>query len=51
MKRMMDVNIVGTFNTIQAGAITMLKHGLGGSIIMIASMSGSIANRGLQCTA
>ncbi|KIY64082.1 NAD-P-binding protein [Cylindrobasidium torrendii FP15055 ss-10] len=51
VKRMMDVNVVGTFNTIQAAAIEMLKHGLGGSIIMIASMSGSIANRGLQCTA
>lgn len=35
----------------QAGGRLMKAHGKGGSIILIASMSGSIANRGLFCTA
>jgi len=50
MRRIMDINVVGSFNTAQAAAITMFKHGLGGSIVMIASMSGTVANKGLFCT-
>lgn len=37
--------ITGVFMTAQAVAKEMIKHGRGGSIVMIASMSGSIANR------
>lgn len=50
-RKVMDVNVVGTFNTAQAACLVMMEHGKGGSIALIASMSGSIANRGLSCTA
>lgn len=42
---MFEVNITGAFMTAQAVAKQMIKFGNGGSIVMIASMSGSIANR------
>lgn len=44
-RRIMDVNITGTFLTAQLAARVFLKQGLSGSIVMIASMSGSIANK------
>lgn len=37
--------ITGVFMTAQAVAKEMIRHGRGGSIAMIASMSGSVANR------
>jgi NAD(P)-dependent dehydrogenase (short-subunit alcohol dehydrogenase family) len=43
---MMDVNLTGVFLSCQAEARIMLKAGRG-SIVNIASMSGSIVNRGL----
>jgi NAD(P)-dependent dehydrogenase (short-subunit alcohol dehydrogenase family) len=43
--RMFEVNITGVFMTAQAVAKQMIRFGKGGSIVMIASMSGSIANR------
>lgn len=49
--RMMSVNVTGCFMTAQAAAKQMIKFGNGGSIVMIASMSGTIANRGLICPA
>ncbi|MCJ1471757.1 hypothetical protein MMC13_000397 [Lambiella insularis] len=48
---MFEVNITGVFMTAQAVAKQMIKFGNGGSIVMIASMSGTIANRGLICPA
>ena len=42
---MFEVNITGVFMTAQAVAKEMIRHGRGGSIAMIASMSGSVANR------
>ncbi|GIZ40070.1 hypothetical protein CKM354_000342400 [Cercospora kikuchii] len=48
---MFEVNITGVFMTAQAAAKEMIRHGRGGSIAMIASMSGSVANRGLICPA
>lgn len=42
---MFEVNITGVFMTAQAVAKEMIKHGRGGSIAMIASMSGTVANR------
>ncbi|KAK8194977.1 oxidoreductase [Phyllosticta capitalensis] len=48
---MFEVNITGAFMTSQAVAKQMIKFGNGGSIVMIASMSGSVANRGLICSA
>lgn len=49
--RIMQVNVTGAFSTAQAVARQMVKYGNGGSIVMIASMSGTVANRGLICAA
>jgi len=43
--KMMEINVTGAFLTAQAAARQMVKLGKGGSIVMIASMSGTIANR------
>ena len=43
--RMFAVNITGVFMTAQAVAKQMIKYKNAGSIVMIASMSGTIANR------
>ncbi|KAH7396040.1 hypothetical protein BKA64DRAFT_746171 [Cadophora sp. MPI-SDFR-AT-0126] len=48
---MMSINFTGCFMTAQAAARQMIKYGNGGSIVMIASMSGTVANRGLICPA
>ncbi|EEH18111.1 hypothetical protein PABG_00674 [Paracoccidioides brasiliensis Pb03] len=48
---MFEINITGVFMTSQAVAKQMIRFGNGGSIVMIASMSGSIANMGLICPA
>jgi NAD(P)-dependent dehydrogenase (short-subunit alcohol dehydrogenase family) len=45
-RRMLDVNLTGAFLSAQAEARVMLAH-RGGSIINVASMSGTIVNRGL----
>jgi NAD(P)-dependent dehydrogenase (short-subunit alcohol dehydrogenase family) len=44
---LMDINLKGVFLSAQAEARAMLAHGKGGAIVNIASMSGSIVNRGL----
>ncbi|KKY13266.1 putative short chain dehydrogenase [Diplodia seriata] len=49
--RMLEVNVTGAFMTAQAAAKQMIRFGRGGSIVLIASMSGSVANRGLICPA
>ena len=46
-RRMMDVNVVGIMMTAQAVARQMVNFGTGGSIALIASMSGTVANKGL----
>jgi NAD(P)-dependent dehydrogenase (short-subunit alcohol dehydrogenase family) len=43
--RMFEVNITGVFMTAQAVAKQMIRFGNGGSIALIASMSGTVANR------
>lgn len=43
--RMFSINITGSFMTAQAVAKQMIRFGHGGSIALIASMSGSVANR------
>ncbi|SPO49140.1 related to D-arabinitol 2-dehydrogenase [Moesziomyces antarcticus] len=45
------VNVTGTFIVTQAAARAMKHHATGGSIILIASMSGYVSNRGLFGTA
>jgi NADP-dependent 3-hydroxy acid dehydrogenase YdfG len=42
---MLEVNITGVFMTAQAVAKQMIRFGSGGSMVFIASMSGTIANR------
>ncbi|GAB7357163.1 hypothetical protein MBLNU459_g8156t1 [Dothideomycetes sp. NU459] len=49
--RMFSVNITGVMMTAQAVAKQMIRHGNGGSMAFIASMSGYVANRGLICSA
>ncbi|EGD91505.1 hypothetical protein H112_01313 [Trichophyton rubrum D6] len=46
--RMLDVNYTGLFMTVQAVARHMIKSGTRGSIVLIASMSGFVANKGLH---
>jgi NAD(P)-dependent dehydrogenase (short-subunit alcohol dehydrogenase family) len=45
-RQMMDINLTGVFLSCQAEGRAMLAHGRG-AIVNIASMSGSIVNRGL----
>ncbi|KAI8954909.1 hypothetical protein F4801DRAFT_412728 [Xylaria longipes] len=47
--RMLGVNVTGALMTSQAVARQMIRLGSTGSIVLIASMSGSVANRGLIC--
>src|SRR5690606_8439026 len=48
--KMLEVNVTGVFMTAQAVARQMIRLGKGGSMALIASMSGTVANRGLICT-
>ncbi|RMZ06959.1 hypothetical protein D0862_04423 [Hortaea werneckii] len=43
-RRLIDINVTGSFLTAQAVGNQMIKSGKGGSIINIASMSGSVVN-------
>jgi len=46
-QKVMDVNVTGVFLSCQAEARAIFRHGKGGSLVNIASMSGTIVNRGL----
>ncbi|CAG7935396.1 unnamed protein product [Penicillium nalgiovense] len=46
---LLEVNVTGVFMTAQAVARQMVRFGNGGSIVLVASMSGSVVNRGLIC--
>jgi NAD(P)-dependent dehydrogenase (short-subunit alcohol dehydrogenase family) len=47
--KMLGVNVTGVFMTAQAVARQMIRLKQGGSMALIASMSGTVANRGLIC--
>ncbi|KAM7206710.1 hypothetical protein V8F33_000353 [Rhypophila sp. PSN 637] len=49
--RMLGVNVTGVFMTAQAVARQMIKRKHKGSMVLIGSMSGTVANRGLICPA
>ncbi|KAK0734190.1 hypothetical protein B0T26DRAFT_631615 [Lasiosphaeria miniovina] len=49
--KMLGVNITGVFMTAQAVARQMIKRKQKGSLVLIGSMSGTVANRGLICPA
>ncbi|GAB1526718.1 hypothetical protein RhiTH_009890 [Rhizoctonia solani] len=51
IQRIINVNVNGVFYSVQAAGQQMTKHGIPGSIILIASISGSITNQGLALTA
>jgi NAD(P)-dependent dehydrogenase (short-subunit alcohol dehydrogenase family) len=42
---MFEINVTGVFMTAQAVARHMIASGKGGSIVLIGSMSGTVANR------
>ena len=44
-EEVMSINVTGVFLCAQAAAQQMIKFGNGGSIVLIASMSGTIANK------
>ncbi|EKV15415.1 Short-chain dehydrogenase/reductase SDR [Penicillium digitatum] len=46
---LLEVNVTGVFMTAQAVARQMIRFGNGGSIALVASMSGTVVNRGLLC--
>ena len=46
--RMFEVNVTGVLMTSQAVAKQMIRYGNGGSVALIASMSGTVANRVLR---
>ncbi|KFY32493.1 hypothetical protein V493_00148 [Pseudogymnoascus sp. VKM F-4281 (FW-2241)] len=48
---MFEINVTGVFMTAQAVAKHMIASGNGGSIVLIGSMSGTVANKGLICPA
>lgn len=47
--RMLAVNVTGVFMTAQAVAREMISRRQKGSLVLIGSMSGTVANRGLIC--
>ncbi|KAJ5863180.1 hypothetical protein N7455_007248 [Penicillium solitum] len=46
---LLEVNVTGVFMTAQAVARQMIRFGNGGSIVIVASMSGTVVNRDLIC--
>ncbi|KPM34513.1 hypothetical protein AK830_g12060 [Neonectria ditissima] len=49
--RILKVNVTGVFNTCKYTARVLRARNSPGSIVIISSMSGNVANRGLSCTA
>ncbi|KAK2761826.1 short chain dehydrogenase reductase family [Colletotrichum kahawae] len=50
-RRLMEINVTGTFAIAQAVALEMKKANVDGSMILTASMSGSVANKGVDTAA
>ncbi|KAI9817376.1 MAG: hypothetical protein M1832_004683 [Thelocarpon impressellum] len=49
VNKLLEINITGVMMTAVAVARPMIRFGKGGSIALIASMSGTVANKGLIC--
>ena len=45
LRKLIDVNIMGTFLVVQAAARVMQKQNSSGSVVLIASISGHVANK------
>ena len=50
-RKMMNLNVTGTFAVAQAVALEMRKADVSGSIVLVASMSGTVANKGVDTAA
>ncbi|KAH0438177.1 short chain dehydrogenase reductase family [Colletotrichum camelliae] len=50
-RRLMEINVTGTFAIAQAVALEMKKANVDGSMVLTASMSGSVANKGVDTAA
>ncbi|KAF2485799.1 dehydrogenase with different specificitie [Neohortaea acidophila] len=50
-RRLMDINVTGTFVVAQAVAELMRKEDVSGSMVFVASMSGTVANKGVDTAA
>ncbi|KAH7117891.1 hypothetical protein B0J11DRAFT_560996 [Dendryphion nanum] len=50
-RKILDVNITGTFTIVQAVAREMYRANVTGSIVLIASMSGWVTNKGISTSA
>lgn len=50
-RRLMDINVTGTFVVAQAVAELMREEDVSGSMIFVASMSGTVANKGVDTAA
>ncbi|KAL9109754.1 MAG: hypothetical protein Q9227_005623 [Pyrenula ochraceoflavens] len=50
-RRILDINVTGTMLACQAGAKAIMEAGLGGSIVIFASMSGWVVNQGVNTSA
>ncbi|KAG8624319.1 hypothetical protein KVT40_007386 [Elsinoe batatas] len=48
IRRMLDVNVTGTFLVAQAVAREMTRAEIGGGMVLVASMSGYVANKGVD---
>lgn len=44
-RRLLEINVTGTFATAQAVALEMKKANVNGSMVLVASMSGTVANK------
>ncbi|KZF20137.1 oxidoreductase [Xylona heveae TC161] len=50
-QRLLEINVVGTFSVAQAVALEMKKADVSGSMVLVASMSGTVANKGVDTAA
>ncbi|KAF9892416.1 hypothetical protein FE257_001524 [Aspergillus nanangensis] len=50
-RRLMDINVTGTFLAAQAVARAMRDANVGGSMVLVASMSGTVVNKGVDTAA
>lgn len=48
-RKLLDINIMGTFLPVQAAARVMQKQNSSGSVVLVASISGYVANKVISC--
>ena len=49
-RRLMEINVIGTFAVAQAISLEMKKTDVSGSMVLVASMSGTVANKVIRQT-